>query len=253
MTRGLIEMTECQQIIDTFLDVVKTKYADDVDIIIRYRAWFSTPAQDKSHINLFVVARSERAAGLGLMHIVDGYTVKVMNIKWEDVEGFYATHHIEASMLRTSQLVYYASEDNRRRYEELKKRIAESKAKSQITIEAVTAAIKHLKHAKQCFADFCINDDLLDAARILSTICDCICKLNNAHPRFGVSGILEEMQGFTHLPDELQLFYKFDASRMDGFIEHAEKSKQAFLALLDEHNVSIAQLNSPDEMRRVLE
>jgi hypothetical protein len=54
------------------------------------------------------------------------------------------------------------------------------------------------------------------------------------------------------LPDDLQLFYKFDASRMDEFIEYAKKSKQAFLTLLNKHNVSITKLDSLDELRTIL-
>jgi len=345
-------MTTNQQIIDTFLDVVKSKYADDVDIVLRYRPWFSTPAQDELHINLLIVPKPGRSVGFGLMHIVDGCRVQARSVTWEVIESVYATHHIGASVLGLSQLVYHAGEDSRRRYEELKSRITKNNTEAKITPEAIAAAEKHLQHAKRCFADLYINDNLLDAAKVLDTICDCMCKLNSANPGFGASNLLDELQGLAYLPDgfinvftdimqaspdierskilcktlvgmvdsyikackhelfhvppneflpgwyemfleswdaiithyekgdtmavyltamqlqhwltiiennqgkalpdDLQLFHKFDASKMDEFIEFAQKSKQAFITLLGEHNVSITQVDSLKELRAVL-
>ncbi|MCL2187143.1 MAG: hypothetical protein FWC16_02615 [Defluviitaleaceae bacterium] len=344
-------MTKTQQIIDTFLDVVKTHYADDVEIIFKYRRWYSTPAQDEANVNLFVVPKSERGAALGLMHIIDDCRIQVGCVTWEHLENTSFTHHIEAAMFRDSTLIYSANDESRHRYEELKSRITGNNA-TQITPEAIFAAEKHLQHAKDCFADFCVDDNVLNAARILDTLCDCMCKLNDAHPRFGASNIVDELKTFPRLPDgfidtfseimyantdieraknlcktlmsisikyvneqkhslfrvlpgeflpgwyemfldswdsmlthhengdkmavyltamqlqhwltiiednqgkplpnELQLFHKFDATKMDEFINHAQQSKQAFLNLLGEHNVPITKINSMDELRSVL-
>lgn len=192
-------MTTSQQVIDTILPALQANPA--VDLLLRWRPWVSTPAQDTKHINLFVVPKPGQSFEFSLMHFLGEIKVQLTPTTWEAIETYHATHHIGASQFTLSTLLFAASEESRQRYETLKNNLTQSTPAPQVTLENLTAAQKYLTQAKQCFADYHLHGNKLNAAIILDTLCDVLCTLNQAHPRQGAANIIEEMQRFPHLPD----------------------------------------------------
>jgi predicted nucleotidyltransferase len=189
-----------QELLDTILQVIKTDYADDISIMFIYGSCVNGTANDKSDLDMIFIPNTEKGWKLAKTFIYNDCGNDLWGTSWERIERFANFDDMKVSVIADSQLVYYATEDDRQRYEMVKKRAYDIK-NGELTPDLIHKAETHLEKAKQYFGELCLSEDLICAGGILYEISDVTCLLNHTFLHFGIKRMIDEMSAFEKLPE----------------------------------------------------
>lgn len=210
-----------QELLDTILQVIKTNYAADINIMFIYGSCVNGTANDKSDLDMIFIPNTEKGWKLAKTFIYNDCGNDLWGTSWEKIEQFANYDDMKVSVIADSQLVYYATEDDRQRYEMLKKRAYDIK-NGKLTSDLINKAETHLLKAKQYFGELCLDEDLTCAGGVMYEISDVICLLNHTFLHFGTKRMIDEMSAFEKLPEGFITAFK--AAANISTIEQAKTS-----------------------------
>ncbi|MGI5899754.1 MAG: hypothetical protein ACOX8S_07515 [Christensenellales bacterium] len=220
-----------QELLDAILQVIKTDYADDISIMFIYGSCVNGTANDKSDLDMIFVPKTEKGRNFSKTFIWKGCGNDLWGVSWEKVEQYANFDDPKVSVVAESQLVYYATEEDRRRYEALKKHVHDIE-NGELTPELICKAERHLIKAKQYFSELCLEGDLTCAGGILYAISDVVCLLNHRYLRFGTKRMGEELSAFKRLPEGF--LDAFNAVSRIGTAKQAKDSCRALINLVSD-------------------
>lgn len=189
-----------QDILDTLLEVIREQYANDICILLIYGSCVNGTSHEKSDLDMIFVPKTERGRNLSKTFILDGIGYDLWGSSWNRLEKFAAFEDMKVSVIADSRLVYYATEEDRQRYEALKSQ-ARSIADGDLTPDLLKKAKGHFDKAKQYYGDLCIHHNLTAAGGILMEICDTVCLLNHTYLHFGIKKMVDELSCLVRLPE----------------------------------------------------
>ena len=192
--------THHQELLDIVLQVIKTNYANDISIMFIYGSCVNGTANDKSDLDMIFVPKTEKGRKLAKTFICQDCGNDLWGTSWERIEQFANYDDMKVSVIADSRLVYYASEDDRQKYEKLKKHAFDIQ-NGVLTPELIKKAETHLTKAIQYFGELCLSEDMTCAGGILYEISDVICLLNHTFLHFGTKRMINEMSTFKRLPE----------------------------------------------------
>ena len=189
-----------QELLDTLLDTIKAKYANDISIMIIYGSCVNGTFREKSDLDMIYIPKTDKGWKLARTFILDGVGYDVWGTDWERLEQFANFEDMKVSVLADSKLVFYATDDDKQRYESLKNK-AVSIANGPLTKDLLKKARRHLNTATQYYGELCLEFNLAAAGGILMELCDTVCLLNHTYLRFGMKRIIEELSMLGKLPE----------------------------------------------------
>ncbi|MBS4196730.1 nucleotidyltransferase domain-containing protein [Lederbergia citri] len=188
------------ELLESIIDVIKTKYPNDISILFIYGSVVNGTANENSDLDMIFVPKTERGWNLATTFILNGSGNDLWGVNWDRLESFANFDDMRVSILANSRLVYYASEEDRERYEKLKRQIAMIQ-KGSLTPELIEKANQHLSRAKQYYAELCFDKNLSAAGDIILEISDTLCLLNNTFLHFGEKHLSRELSMLNRLPE----------------------------------------------------
>ena len=189
-----------KELLDTLLDIIKVEYADDISIMIIYGSCINGTFHEKSDLDMIYIPKTDKGWKLARTFILDGVGYDVWGAYWKRLEQFANFDDMKVSVLADSQLVFYASDDDKQRYESLKSK-ALSIANGPLSKDLLDKARRHLNTATQYYGELCLEFDLTAVGGILMELFDTICLLNHTYLRFGMKKIIEELSMLNNLPE----------------------------------------------------
>lgn len=189
-----------REILDVLLDTIKTKYSNDISIMIIYGSCVNGTAHENSDLDIIFIPKTENGWKLSKTFILDGIGYDIWGTTWNQLEKFANFEDMKVSVIAESQLVYYASYEDKQKYENLKNQI-KSITDGILTHDLLEKAKTHLNKAKQYYGELCFEVNLVSAGGILMEICDTICLLNHTYLHFGGKRIIEELSDYEKLPE----------------------------------------------------
>ncbi|MBS4201783.1 nucleotidyltransferase domain-containing protein [Bacillus sp. FJAT-49732] len=203
------------ELLESIMDVIKAKYSNDVSILFIYGSVVNGTANENSDLDMIFVPKTERGWNLASTFILNGTGNDLWCVNWERLESFANFDDMRVSILANSHLVYYASEEDRERYEKLKRQIAEIQ-NGPLTPKLIEKANQHLITAKRYYAELCLSNNLSAAGEILFEISDTLCLLNHTFLHFGGKQMLKELSTLNRLPEGfIETFQKVVAVKDD--------------------------------------
>ncbi|MBW8351066.1 hypothetical protein K0H71_16695 [Bacillus sp. IITD106] len=182
------------------MDVIKIKYPNDISILFIYGSVVNGTANENSDLDMIFVPKTERGWNLATTFILNGSGNDLWGVNWDRLESFANFDDMRVSILANSRLVHYASEEDRERYEKLKRQI-EMIHNGPLTPELIEKANQHLSTAKQYYAELCISKNLSAAGDIIIEISDTLCLLNQTFLHFGEKQLIKELSMLNRLPE----------------------------------------------------
>ena len=189
-----------QELLDTILKVIRTDYTGDIAIMLIYGSCVNGTAGDMSDLDMIFVPKTDKGRGLAGTFILNGCGYDLWGADWARLERFAGYDDMMVSIIADSTLVHYAAEEDRQRYEALKKR-AHDIENGGLTTDLVRKAETHLATATQYYGELCLSRSLTCAGGILYEISDVMCLLNHTFLRFGTKRMLEELSALARLPE----------------------------------------------------
>ena len=98
-----------RELLDTILDVIREKYADDISLMLIYGSCVNGTTHGKSDLDLLFIPSTERGMGLARTFILDGIGFDLWGTDWALLERFASFDDMRVSVLAESRLVYAAS------------------------------------------------------------------------------------------------------------------------------------------------
>ena len=214
-------MAHHEELLNAILDVIKAEYPQDIGIMMIYGSYVNGTANETSDLDMIYVPKTERGRRLARTFMLAGSGNDLWGTDWERLERYASFDDMKVSVLTDSRLVYYDTEEDKQRYEALKKR-AQDIENGPLTPDLVEKAEGHLATAKQYYGALCLGDNLTAAGGILFEINNVICLLNHTYLRFGMKRFLKEMSGMKRLPTGF-----LDAFQKVSGAETHEQAKEA--------------------------
>ncbi|MBS4219927.1 nucleotidyltransferase domain-containing protein [Bacillus sp. FJAT-49711] len=208
------------ELLESIIDVINTKYSNDVSILFIYGSVVNGTANENSDLDMIFVPSTERGWNLATTFILNGSGNDLWGVNWERLESFANFEDMRVSILANSRLVYYASEEDGERYDKLKRQI-EKIQKGPITPELIEKANQHLIAAKRNYAELCLGN-LTAAGEILFEISDTLCLLNHTFLHFGAKQMLKELSKLQRLPEGFNEIFQKVVTVKDN--EHIQKA-----------------------------
>ncbi|MCL2046937.1 MAG: nucleotidyltransferase domain-containing protein [Oscillospiraceae bacterium] len=190
-----------KELLDTLLETIKAKYADEISIMIIYGSCVNGTFHEKSDLDMIYIPKTDKGWKLARTFILDGIGYDVWGADWKRLEQFANFDDMKVSILADSQLVFYATDDDKQRYESLKNK-ALSIANGPLSKDLLEKARRHLNTATQYYGELCLEFNLTAAGGILMELYDTICLLNHTYLRFGMKRIIEELSMLNKLPED---------------------------------------------------
>lgn len=216
-----------EELLDAILEAIRTGYAQDVSILMIYGSHVNGTANEKSDLDMIYVPKTQRGWQLARTFLLNGSGNDLWGVEWEHLERYANYDDMKVSVLAESRLVYYATEEDRQRYEALIRR-AQDIENGPLTTQLVEKAEEHLKTAKLYYGELCLGDDLTAAGGILYKIMDVISLLNHTYLRFGTKRVVQELSQMKRLPEGF-----LDAYRATAGVRSTEQAKQACRDLIN--------------------
>ncbi|MCJ8008620.1 nucleotidyltransferase domain-containing protein [Lederbergia wuyishanensis] len=187
------------ELLESIMDVIKTKYSNDISLLFIYGSVVNGTANENSDLDMIFVPKTERGWNLATTFILKGSGNDLWGVNWERLESFANFDDMRVSILVNSRLVYYASEEDKERYEKLIKQIA-SIQNGPLTPKLIEKAHQHLINAKRHYAELFISNNLSAAGDIVIEISNTLCLLNHTFLHFGEKQLLKELSLLNRLP-----------------------------------------------------
>jgi len=199
--------------LDGIIGAIKSDYAGDIAAAFVYGATAAGVAREGCELEIYVIPKTERGYGFGGCFVIEGVGQAIFCMPWERAEKYAAALDMETSNIACSRLVYYASDEDKLRFEGLSAQALETQQSGGINEKSVLAARKKLEFAQQLYGEMMLKNKMVRAFAVLCTICDAIIQFNPISPRFGNKHILDEemldeMDKFANKPDGLVDSYK---------------------------------------------
>lgn len=189
-----------EELLETITNTVKTKYKDDIALFIIYGSCLNGTSHKKSDLDMLFIPKIKRGYQLAKSFILDGIGYDLWATEWETLHKFANYDDMRVSVLADSQLVYSATEEDRKTYETLKQQAFDIMNGS-LKPELIWKAEGHLEKAKQYMGELVTKENIKYAGGILLELIDVICLLNHSFLRFGCKQISSELSQFEHLPN----------------------------------------------------
>ena len=224
-----------RDLLDMLLEVIKEKYTNDISVMLIYGSCVNGTSHEKSDLDMIFVPKTERGWDFSKTFILDGIGYDLWATNWNRLERFADFEDMKVSVLADSQLVYYAADEDKHKYEALKNK-ARAIAEGNLTPELLNKARGHLEKAMQHYGDLYINQNLTAAGGILMETCDTVCLLNHTYLHFGTKKMIEELSALDKLPENYISTFRAVAEQPESVKENCAaliQTTQQFLQILE--------------------
>ena len=213
-----------QDLLDMLLDVVKTKYTDDISVMFIYGSCVNGTSHSKSDLDIIFIPKTKRGRSFSKTFILDGVGYDLWGANWGTLERFANFDDMKVSVLAESQLVYSASDADRQKYEALKQK-ANAIENGTLTRELYDKAEEHLKQAEPYYDELDRTQSLVAVGGILMELCNTVCLLNHTYLHFGCKQVARELAALEHLPENFVPMFT-------AVIEQTATAKETCAALI---------------------
>ena len=204
-------MNNNEKIIEIILDIVKNKFKNDVSLVCCYGSYANGTADEKSDVDFYFVPKTEKAWELANTFIVNGIGYDFWGISWERLEKIANFDDKFVSLLDGAKVLYSSSAEDEKRFNELKQHI-EKIINSPLSADTLLKAHQHIIEAEKYYFSLISNNNSkskkLNAGKILLTISDALCLMNNSFLKYGIKKHNEEISNLKNLPEQFSYFYR---------------------------------------------
>ncbi len=196
-----------EELLKMLSELIQTEYAKDVSLLLVYGSSINGTSHEKSDLDVICIPKTEHGWKLSRTFLFNGVGYDVWCSSWEQLEKFARFEDMRVSILADSKLVYFGAEEDKVRYENLKKQAVETVRRG-LTADLIEKAEQHIAKAKEYYADLVVYAGLLSAGGILMEIGKAVCLLNHNYLHFGIKKTAEEFLALPCLPEDFITIYQ---------------------------------------------
>ena len=208
------------KLIDMVVERAKRDFPDDIALIGLTGSFSTNDFHEKSDLDLIIVNNTERGWEISDGFIFDDVGFDIYCTPWDNLEKKSELDCVGVSSLTELQILYCAKPEHLKRFNALREK-ALKKLSEGISAECIKRADKHIKLAKQDYADTLLSCDIgtvrYASSGVLYNVVNGIVSLNNTCIKRGIKRYLQELLTYNHLPENFENLYMslVDAKSVD--------------------------------------
>ena len=117
---------DLMRLTDILIDKIKRDYKDDVSIVHIHGSYAYGDIHDLSDLDIYLIPKTQRGFNLGCTFIFDGIGCDFWALSWERLERIASHDERTASIITDGKVLYYGSDEDLERFEQLKTRAADT-------------------------------------------------------------------------------------------------------------------------------
>jgi predicted nucleotidyltransferase len=197
------------KILEAIVNKIENSYHADVSILTCYGSYITGEYNELSDIDFFFIPKTNKGFELSCQFIIRDIGYDLFPISWQRAEGIANLDEQLTSIIMDGKVLYYYSDQDLKRYENLKRVIIENLLNREFTAERIG---KLLSEIKGIYFDIDQKEDgvrLTDVYRILEKYLFAIALINGAYLSKGIKDIENEIRGFRIVPEDfLKNYYE---------------------------------------------
>ena len=113
---------DAMKAVELLIEKIKRDYAEDIAFVVMMGSRIYQDTYPKSDVDLYYAAKTKRGENLAQVFIVDGVGFDFWCIPWERLERMAEYEENKTSIIAEGQLLYVGSEEDRQKFEQLRKK-----------------------------------------------------------------------------------------------------------------------------------
>lgn len=107
---------------ELFIEKIKKDYPEDVACVVIMGSTIYDDTHEKSDLDMYFIVKTERGYALQDVFIIDGVGYDFWAVSWEFIETLANHERRITSILTEGKVLYYGNDEDKRKFQELKKR-----------------------------------------------------------------------------------------------------------------------------------
>lgn len=180
----------------------KSRYPDDIAAVLVYGSYVNKTAGPKSDVDCCFIPKTDRGYEFSADFIIDGTGYDIFPVSWERLEGIANLEESLIPFIGDSKILYCASEEDMKRFLELRDRLGKNLADSR-TVRA--AAEKRILAAGGLYigmSESCwLKEARKTAGEIIVTLADAAALYSHTYYHFGLKKQFEDLKSIPGIPE----------------------------------------------------
>ncbi|OCL26274.1 hypothetical protein U472_09695 [Orenia metallireducens] len=196
-----------QKLIEALINKIKSKYKNDIAVVVCYGSYITGSAYDKSDLDFFFIPKTNKGYKMNMQFIINDIGYDFWPLSWEHAERIANFEETIISIIAEGVVVYYSEPEDIKRFNFLKQRIKELTTNKDNENILINEAEKLIVKAKSIFFDMKYMSKEyetvdVNCSQILNLLFNVIAILNSTYIKKGVYNIENEVKNYSVLPEK---------------------------------------------------
>ena len=235
---------------EILIEKIEKDYKEDVAVVVVMGSYIYNETHSRSDLDMYFVPNTKRGQNLGKVFIIDGIGFDFWPISWERLERIANHEERTTSIVTEGQIIYYGSEKDLARFNQLKAKGLNTKDRKKFIEKAKAQFQKTYQSYFKLLLDQRLSDARKHAMEIVFSITYAIALLNGTTIKRGRGKLKKEILNMDLVPKDFSSLYdtvfisKDIAAiknsygelmvNMRNLLEEEEKKEQKILSFKDQ-------------------
>ncbi len=195
------------QVVDVLIDTIKRDYRDDVSFVIVHGSTIYNDTHEKSDVDLYYLAKTDRGNELSNVFILDGIGYDIWSIPWDRLLRIASHDERITSIITEGKVVYHGNDDDLRKLNELRAIALDVNDRVKFINKAQSVLDRAYKdcHHLECSTD--LHSARMFAIRTIFSITNAIALLNRNTIKRGRGRLKAEILAMPLVPRDFDALY----------------------------------------------
>ena len=192
---------------DILIEKIKKDYKDDIAVVVIMGSYIYNATHSKSDLDMYYVPKTERGYNLAKVFIIDGIGFDLWPISWERMERIANHDERITSIITEGRVIYYGSEEDFDRFNELKAKGLDVSDKEKFIRKAEEQLDRAYKTYFKLLKAENISEARMHAMGIIFSLTYGLALLNRDTVKRGRGKLKKEIMSMALVPKDFPVLY----------------------------------------------
>ena len=217
---------------EILIEKIKKDYKDDIAVVVVMGSYIYNETHSRSDLDMYFVPKTDRGRNLGKVFIIDGIGFDLWPISWERLERIANHDERITSIVTEGKVLYYGSEEDLKRFNQLKEKGLDVKDKGKFIRRAQEEFNKTYKTYFKLLNAQDISEVRMHAMGIIFSLTYATALLNRTTVKRGRGKLKKEIMNMSLVPKDFETLY--DTVFISSDIEEIKKSYRQLMLNMEE-------------------
>lgn len=195
------------QAAEILIEKIQRDYADDVSLVVIMGSTIYGETHSRSDLDMYYVPKTERGYNLSFTCIIDGIGYDFWGLSWERLERIANHDEKITSIITEGKVLYYGSDDDRERFDALKRRALDTGDRAKFLGRARLKLNDVYRDYANLLTAHTLSNARYAAVGVLYKITESLALLNRIPVKRGRGKLKGEILAMPMVPEDFETLY----------------------------------------------